>query len=59
MINEPDPWSSLVQSLAGRRRKPPESWPERKVHRMLDDLPAELLRREGRRNPPPRTSEPR
>lgn len=54
-----DPWSSLVHALAGQRRTQPEDWPRRKVHRMLDDLPVELLRQQRRPNPPPRAAGPR
>jgi len=32
-----DPWSNLVETLAGHRRTLPSSWPARRVHRMMDD----------------------
>ena len=34
-----DPWSTLVEMLAGQRRASPASWPARRVHRMMDDAP--------------------
>jgi hypothetical protein len=40
-----DPWSNLVETLAGQRRTSPESWPARRVHRLLDDTRAAPLRR--------------
>lgn len=32
-----DPWTTLVETLAGHRRVLPASWPARRVHRMMDD----------------------
>jgi hypothetical protein len=32
-----DPWTTLVETLAGQRRVVPSSWPARRVHRMMDD----------------------
>jgi hypothetical protein len=34
-----NPWSTLVETLSGAERKTPHSWPERRVHRMMDDAP--------------------
>jgi hypothetical protein len=33
------PWSNLVDTLSGTQRTTPLSWPERRVHRMMDDAP--------------------
>jgi hypothetical protein len=38
-----DPWSALVETLAGNARQTPIWWPERHVHRMMDDAPAAVL----------------
>jgi hypothetical protein len=32
-------WSNLVDTLSGTQRKTPLTWPERRVHRMMDDAP--------------------
>lgn len=32
-----DPWSNLIDTLAGNERKTPTSWPQRNVHRIMDD----------------------
>jgi hypothetical protein len=32
-----DPWSNLIDTLAGTERKTPTTWPKRNVHRILDD----------------------
>ena len=32
-----DPWSNLVETLAGNERPTPSGWPQRKVHRIMDD----------------------
>ena len=32
-----DPWTTLVETLAGQRRVLPASWPARRIHRMMDD----------------------
>ena len=34
-----NPWSNLVNTLSGTECKTPLSWPERRVHRMMDDAP--------------------
>jgi hypothetical protein len=34
-----DPWTTLVETLAGQRRVLPSTWPARRVHRMMDDAP--------------------
>ncbi len=34
-----DPWTTLVETLAGQRRALPSTWPARRVHRMMDDAP--------------------
>lgn len=34
-----NPWSNLVETLSGTEHRTPHSWPERRVHRMLDDAP--------------------
>jgi hypothetical protein len=43
-IMNDDPWSLLVETLAGTVRKTPASWPARRVHRMQDDQPPPLRR---------------
>ena len=32
-----DPWSTLIDTLAGTERKTPITWPKRNVHRIMDD----------------------
>jgi hypothetical protein len=32
-----DPWSTFVDALLGQRRATPQSWPARRIHRMMDD----------------------
>ena len=32
-----DPWSNLIDTLAGTERKTPTTWPKRNVHRIMDD----------------------
>lgn len=38
-----DPWSALVETLAGNARQTPSWWPQRHVHRMMDDMPVTAL----------------
>ncbi len=38
-----DPWSTLVETLSGSKHKTPANWPQRKVHRMMDDTPSNVL----------------
>jgi len=46
-----DPWSNLIDTLAGTERKTPTTWPKRNVHRIMDDA---LMAA-----PQPRSSAPR
>ena len=32
-----DPWSNLIDTLAGAERKTPTTWAKRNVHRIMDD----------------------
>lgn len=32
-----DPWSNLIDTLAGNERKTPTTWSQRSVHRIMDD----------------------
>ena len=32
-----DPWSNLIETLAGNERKTPSGWAQRSVHRIMDD----------------------
>jgi len=50
-----DPWTTLVEMLAGQRRASPASWPARRVHRMMDDAPTQARRRSTE---PPRAMPP-
>jgi hypothetical protein len=34
-----DPWTNFVDALLGQRRATPQSWPARRIHRMMDDAP--------------------
>ena len=49
-----DPWSTLVESLSGTHRKAPTWWPERRVHRMMDDMPTAVRAAKSAPAPQPR-----
>jgi len=34
-----DPWTNFVDALLGQHRATPQSWPARRIHRMMDDAP--------------------
>jgi hypothetical protein len=38
-----DPWSTFVDALLGQRRATPQSWPARRIHRMMDDAPRPVM----------------
>jgi hypothetical protein len=50
-----DPWTNLVEMLAGQRRASPSSWPARRVHRMMDDA---TMQPRKRSTEPPRPLPP-
>lgn len=48
-----DPWTTLVETLAGHRRVLPASWPTRRVHRMMDDAQVPAQKRSAPLRPLP------